>query len=533
LANKKPLLNTVLLLVLLITFVAGCSSTKSVHENPDKNELVLAVHGESETGYDPTTGWGRYGSPLFHSTLLTRDNDLKVVNDLATNYEVSDDGRTWTVTIRNDAKFSDGKPVTAADVAYTYEMAAKSGSVVDLTVMESVKVLNDHTVVFALKNPQSTFENLLIATGIVPKHAHGKDYAQKPVGSGPYKLVQWDRGQQLIVEANPNYYATKPFFKKITFLFLDEDAAFAAAKAGKVDVAVVPPVLAKQKVPGMRLLAVDSVDNRGIMFPVVPSGHKDKDGYPVGNDVTADVAIRKAINIAINRNDLVNGVLEGFGTPAYTVCDNLPWWNPETVIKDADPEGAKKLLADAGWKDADGDGVLEKGNIEAKFTLLYPSSDQTRQSLALAVTDMVKPLGISINVVGKSWDEIKTMNHANAVLFGWGSHNPLEMYNLYSSKTRGIEHFNAGFYSNPVVDDYMDKALGTTNKDQALEYWKKAQWDGKTGVSAVGDAPWAWLVNLDHCYFIRDGLNTGKQRIEPHGHGWPITANIVEWRWNE
>lgn len=189
---------------------------------------------------------------------------MKTVCDLAKKYEVSDSGLTWTVTIRDDAKFSDGVPVTAADVAYTYDAAAKSGSVVDLTVMESVRAVNDHTVVFTLKHPQSTFVNLLIATGIVPRHAHGKEYAGKPVGSGPYKLVQWDRGQQLIVEANPVYYGQKPYFKKITFLFLEEDAAFAAAKAGRVDVAAVPPALAGQKVPGMRLLAPPHVRWRGI-----------------------------------------------------------------------------------------------------------------------------------------------------------------------------------------------------------------------------------------------------------------------------
>lgn len=534
--NKK-VLALMLAISMAAALFAGCAGPKDTGADPTgaplKNELVLAIGGEDDSGYDPTTGWGRYGSPLFHSTLLTRDNDLNVVNDLATGYEVSSDGLTWTVTIREDAKFSDGHPVTTADVAYTFDTAAKSGSIVDLTVMESVKAVDGKTVVFKLKEPRSTFLSLLISTGIVPKHAHGDGYAEKPIGSGPYKFVQWDKGQQLIVEANPKYYGSEPYFKKLTFLFLEEDAAFAAAKAGQVDVASVPQSFAKHEVSGMRLLAVDSVDNRGIMFPTLPSGRKTEDGHPVGNDVTADVAIRKAVNVAVDRKALVDGVLEGFGAPAYTVCDNLPWWNPETVIEDAAPEEAKRLLAEGGWEDRDGDGVLEKGVLRAGFTLLYPAADQTRQSLALAVADMVKPLGIEIKVEGKSWDDIKTMMHANAVLFGWGSHDPLEMYNLYSSKTAGSEWYNTGFYSNPVVDGYMDRALAATDDNEALEYWKKAQWDGTTGLSAKGDAPWAWLVNLDHCYYVKDGLDTGRQRVQPHGHGWPITANITEWTWKK
>ncbi|WP_134704141.1 ABC transporter substrate-binding protein [Ammoniphilus sp. YIM 78166] len=540
--EKKLLLFVLVFGFVLSSILVGCSgssvpgnSAEQVEKETDtkKDELILAVGSEPETGFDPTTGWGRYGAPLFQSTLLQRDNELKVVNDLATSYEISSDGKVWTVEIRTDVNFSDGKPLTAADVQYTYETAAKSGSVLDLNVMEKVETIGDYLVKFTLKEAQSTFIQSLITTGIVPKHAHGKDYAEKPIGSGPFELVQWDKGQQLIVKANPLYYGEKPSFQKMTFLFLNEDAAFAAAKAGKVDVAYIPSSFSKQEVTGMRLEAVKSVDNRGIAFPFVPSGEVTSDGFPKGNDVTADPAIRKAINLAVDRKALVEGVLEGHGTPAYTSSDGLPWWNPESIIVDADMAGAKKLLEDAGWKDHDGDGILEKKSLKAEFTLVYPSSDSTRQSLAIAVADLIKPLGIHIVVEGKSWDEIKTMKHSNAVLFGWGSHDPLEMYNLYSSLYAGVEYYNTGFYQNETVDDYMNKALAAISEEEAMEYWKKAQWDGETGFSAKGDAPWAWLVNIDHLYLVKEKLDIGKQRIHPHGHGWPVTDNIKEWKWNE
>lgn len=516
-------------LALLFTITA-CTQAPPEETAADRDELILAVGAEPDTGFDPTLGWGRYGSPLFQSTLLKRDSELAIVNDLATGYEVSEDGKVWTVKLRDDAKFSDGAPVTAADVQYTFETAAKNGTVVDLSNLQKAEASGEHTVVFTLKEPQSTFVHILATTGIVPKHAHGKDYAANPVGSGPYKLLQWDKGQQLIVEANPEYYGQKPYFKKVTFLFLSEDAAFAAAKAGKVDVAYIPAAFSKQQVPGMRLEAVRTVDNRGIMFPYVPSGGKTEDGKPIGNDVTADPAIRKAINIALDRKALVQGVLEGHGTPAYSVSDGMPWWNPDTTVADADMEGARKLLADSGWQDADGDGVLEKGKLKAEFTLMYTAGDVTRQSLAIAAADMLEPLGIRIRVEGKSWDDIEKTIHSDAVLFGWGSHDPLEMYNLYSSKYRGIDYFNAGFYSNPTVDQYMDKALKATSEAEANEYWKKAQWDGSTGFSARGDAPWAWLVNIDHLYLVKEDLSIGKQKIHPHGHGWPVTDNIEQWR---
>jgi len=551
-----------LTLALLVSGVilGGCATGRGdgapTGEQNRPAELVLAIGGEPEAGFDPVTGWGRNGSPLFHSTLLARDNRLAIVNDLATEHTVSADGLTWTVTIRQDARFSDGEPVTAADVAYTFEAASKSGAVIDLTVMESVRAVDDHTVEFKLKKPQSTFVNQLIRMGIVPRHAHGDDYAQNPVGSGPYKFVQWDKGQQLIVERNPYYYGPSPHFERLTFLFMAEDAAFAAAKAGQVDVVSVPQAFATQSVEGMRLVAIDSVDSRGIMFPMVAAtqrtsgfqimftDHEEevpassaaastRDGRPLGHNVTADVAIRQAINYAIDRDALVEGVLEGFGTPAYTQSDNMPWSHPDTVIEDGDTVRAKSILADAGWQDRDGDGILDKGDLKAQFTLLYPVGDKTRQALALAVADMIRPIGIDIRPEGQGWEEIEKRMHSEAVLFGWGSHDPIEMYNLYSSQTRGVEWFNPGFYSNPVVDEYMNKALAAPSEAEALEYWKKAQWDGTTGLSARGDAPWAWLVNLDHCYFIRDGLDVGEQRVTEHGHGWQITANVVQWVWSE
>ncbi|RST74365.1 ABC transporter substrate-binding protein [Siminovitchia acidinfaciens] len=496
-----------------------------------KDELVLAFGAEPETGFDPTTGWGRYGSPLFQSTLLKRDNKLHIVNDLATKYEVNEEGNAWIVNIRDDVKFSDGKALTVDDVVFTFETAAKSGSVVDLNVLEKVEAVDDYTVKFTLKEPQSTFVNTLIGTGIVPKHAYGADYAENPIGSGPFQLVQWDKGQQLIIKANPEYYDKQPYFKKITFLFLSEDAAFAAAQAGEVDLAYIPAAFSNQKVPGMRLESVETVDNRGIVFPFVKSGKFTKDGYPIGNDVTADPAIRHAINMAVDRQALVDGVLEGQGTPAYTSVDGLPWWNPDTVIKDADVEGARKTLEKAGWKDKDGDGILEKGSLKAEFTLYYLASDAIRQSLAISVADMMKPLGINIKLEGGSWDVIEKNMYSNAVLLGWGSHDPHEMFNIYSSENAGIEFYNTGFYQNKTVDEYFEKALRATNEKDAIEYWKNAQWDGTTGLSAKGDAPWAWLVNINHLYLVKEGLDIGEQRIHVHGHGWPATDNIAEWKW--
>jgi peptide/nickel transport system substrate-binding protein len=530
--NKKYLLSLLFLFLVLAACTNQTEEVEKGRDNGEVDELVLAIGSEPEDGFDPTTGWGRYGSPLFQSTLLEYDEAFNINNDLAENFQVQEDGMVWTVDLKEDVTFSDGELLTADDVVFTFQTAKESGSIIDLNNVDRIEALDDHTVQFTLKEPQSTFIYLLVSIGIVPEHAYDHQYRENPVGSGPYQLVQWDKGQQMIVEANPAYYGETPSFNKLTILFLEEDTAMAAAQAGEVDVALTTPAYADQEIDGMELVRLPSVDNIGVMFPYVPAGDETEEGHPIGNDVTADTAIRKAINLAVDREALVEGVLEGYGRPAYTVADQLPWWNPETAFEDGRLEEAKELLEEGGWTENE-QGIREKDGMAAEMTLYYPAGDQTRQSLSLVFADMLEPLGIDIATDGKSWGELETLMYSNPVMMGWGSHDPLEIYNLYSGETRGIGYYNANYYANETVDSYLNEAMHATTEEEAYTNWKNAQWDGETGFSAQGDAPWAWLVNRDHLYFINENLEIGEQKIQPHGHGWPITDFIDEWHWKE
>lgn len=520
-------------LVLALVLVAcGGGGGGAARDRENGRTLVLAIGGEADDGFDPTLGWGRYGSPLFQSTLLVRDADLELQNDLATGYEVSDDGLLWTVDIRDDARFSDGEPVTAADVAHTFNRAAEAGGLTDVTVLDEAIARSDTTVEFHLEEPQSTFVNRLVTLGIVPEHAHDDRYAANPIGSGPYRLVSWNRGQQLIVERNNDHHGPRPAFDRLVFLFGDEDAGLAAARSGDAQVVAVPGNLATIDITGMRLVEVPSIDNRGITFPYVPDdGDRAQDGAPIGNDVTADPAIRRAVNLALDRQALVDGVLEGHGAPAYGPVDGLPWFEPDSAIDDADPDTARTLLDEAGWT-AESDGIRTKDGDRARFRLLYPAADSTRQGLALATVDMIRPIGIEIDAVGVSWDEIAERRHADPVLYGWGSHDPTELYNLHHSTLAGTESWNPGFYANPIVDQHLDAAMAATDQETANQHWRAAQLDeNHEGIAAVADAPTAWLVNLDHTYYVDECLDVGQPQIEPHGHGWPFTAGISSWRW--
>ncbi len=522
-----------LLLAIFMSFTA-CSTEekKSDNQNKMKKNLVIALSNEPELGFDPCVGWGRDGNPLIQSTLLKIDTSMNIVNDLATGYTVSDDSLVWTFNIRDEVLFSSGEKLTAHDVAFTFETAKNSGSVVDLTMLKTIRVLNDTTIEFTLYRPQITFLTTIAQTGIVPAKYYSNDYAQRPIGSGPFTLLQWNRGEQVILGINEHYYGQKPRFERVTILFMSTETAYAASIRGDIDVALTNSNLAKNKIDGMSLIGFKTIDNRGITLPTVPQSlEKNSYGYSIGNNVTSDRAIRQALSYGIDRNALVQDCLNGFGRPAYSECDDMPWSSSDAYV-DYNVELAKKILEDAGWF-LDADGVRTKNGLQATFTILYNAADSIRQALSVAVAEQAMLLGINIEVEGTSWDEIEKRMHSNAVLMGFGSQNPMETYYLYHSSNKGKDFYNPEYYQNEQTDFYLETALSQTSYSDAYEYFKKVQWDGKQGVSTRGDIPFVWLVNVDHLYFICDNLDVGDQKIHPHGHDWPLLANLPDWVWKE
>lgn len=525
---KFKLLLFLLLALLIVCSLTACGTQTASH---NKNSVIVAIGTEPET-LDPTQGWGHGNYPIIQSTLVKYTSDLTFTNDLATHYELSDDGLTWTFTIRDDATFTDGTKVTAEDVAFTLETAKSSQGSVDLTYMDRAVALDAHTVVITLSKPTSIFLNTLASVGIVPKHAYNQDYGRHPIGSGPYKLVEWKPQEQIVLAANEDYYGQVPAIKNVTIVFMSEDAALAAVQAGKVDVAYSSAALATTDVNGYHIEAIPSADNRGFTLPILPNeGKSAQDNAPIGNNVTCHREIRQAIAYAIDRQQIVDAVLNGFGRPAYSENDSMPWNNPAVKL-DTDLAIAEQLLADNGWADTDGDGIVEKDGIKAEFNCLYPSNDPLRQAIAMAAAEQVAQIGIKITVEGSSWDKITKRMFSEAVMMGWGSSSPNETYYLYRSEGALLDDFyNPEGYMSPVTDGYLHAALESLTAEEANANWQRAQWDGTTGTAMQGVCPWVWIVNLDHVTFVRDGLTLGKQPLHGHGHGMPLLQNLNEWTW--
>jgi peptide/nickel transport system substrate-binding protein len=515
----------------------------------------MGTGNEPAAGFDPFFGWAaseHSHEPLIQSTLITTTVDMGFANDLATGYEVSDDGLLWTFTIRDDVKFTDGEPLSAADVAYTLNgIKASEGSEADLSMIREVTAPSATTVEIHMERPYNALLYTLAVVGIVPEHAHGGDYGEKPIGSGRYVLEQWDRGQQVIFAVNPDYYGVPPKMQRVVVVFMEEDAALAAVRSGAVDVAATSAVYSGQAIDGYEILACKSVDSRGISLPTPFPGNTTGEGveqYPVGNAVTSDIAIRRALNYAVDRDLLVQNVLNGYGTVAFGVSDGMPWSSPDMQVATSTNE-ALRILEDGGWTTGSGDAgdagdvngsdgatgadsatgsaIVEKDGFKASLKLIYPANDSVRQSLANEFANQIRAVGIEVTPVGLGWDEIYPRAYTDPVLWGWGSNSPAELFSLYHSKGSG----NFPLYQNATIDGYLEDALATPTIEESFALWQKAQWDGTVGVAPQGAATWVWLANIDHLYFKRSNLVVAAQKLHPHGHGWAVANNVDQWTW--
>ncbi|WP_425933758.1 ABC transporter substrate-binding protein [Aeromonas rivipollensis] len=518
---------------LLLALLSGMSHSVQAAQ-PVPAELKLAIGSEPTEGFDPLLGWSHGSHLLLHSPLLKQiagdSADLGWQDLLTQAVTPSKDGKGWFITLKPDLKFSNGAPLTAEDVAFTYKHAAQGGGKIDMGNFVDARVLSPLEVAISLSAPQSTFVNVLGSLGIVSKRDYDpKSYARQPIGAGPYRLRSYLPGQQLVVEANPYYAGDSNDFKRLVFVFIDEESAYAAAQSNQLDVVRIAPALAPTVPASLKLWVRPSVENRGIVFPIPPAGGKDAKGYPIGNDVTADVAVRRAINYAIDRKLLADQLLEGHAIPAYSAVEGLPWNNPAVAFKDGDAARANALLDEAGWK-MGSDGIRHKGDLRAGVTLWYTSGDSTRRDLAEAVRAMLKPIGLEVSLKSGSWEQVEREMHANPVLMGWGSLDPMELYHHYQSGSGGVEFYNPGYYSNPVVDGHLKQALDATDWQAAVPFWQQVEWDGKSGAGVQGDAAWAWLLNVQHTYLANRCIDLGKGAPEIHG-SWSLLNNLSDWRW--
>ncbi|MFI6760864.1 ABC transporter substrate-binding protein [Micromonospora sp. NPDC050417] len=504
--------------------LAGCTSTPSTNSPAVADTFVVATADEPEA-LNPVLNYGVDGASLIFDGLVARDEDNTLVPALARELPtVSPDGKTVTATLRDGVLFHDGSTLTAQDVVFTYQavLDPKVDSTLrsDLDMLESVQAPDATTVVFHLKYAYAPFLQRL-ALGVVPAKAlAGQDinkaeFNRKPVGTGPYQVESWTPGDRLVLTANDRYFDGAPTNRTLVVAFVADDNVRAQRmRAGEFDAAELAPKLAAGfDSAGYQVERVPTADYRGVMLPM-------------GNPVTADPAIRRALTAAVDRTAMVTGILSGAGEPAYgPIPPNSEFFEPSSAGKPtADAATATSLLDAAGWKPGP-DGVRVKDGRPARFTLMYPASDSLRKELALAVTADAKKVGIEVSPEGLTWDAIDPRLNRDALLMGYGTpYDPdFVSYKLFGSQFAGQGYFNPGHYRSPVVDQALQ-----TGRDQADPAQRRTAY-AQFQKQLADDVPWLFLTYLKHTYVLKSSVQGVRPRVEPHEHG---VANSLWWNIN-
>ena len=508
--------------------VAGCGGTEEAKRSVEDDTLVVALPSQPEN-LNPIASDNVYeGNQPFFNGLLRYAKDLSPQPDLAVSMPTrSADGRRVIVRLRDDVRFHDGRPLTANDVAFTYDAILDQDSASPLaTLLDSLqdaRATGPLTVEFRLKRVDPAFYDKL-QVGIVPAHLlAGQDiktaaFNRRPVGTGPYVIKEFQPGGRIVMEANRDYFRGAPAIKRIVQTAVpDENARVAQLEKGTIDAAGIVPKLADR---------VRRNGNYNVLE--IPTADARTAALPTRDPILRDPAVRRALSFAVDREKLVTGALAGAGEPAYGPIMKGHWAYSPVAETRYDPAEAERRLDAAGWRRA-GDGARVRGGKTLGFTLMYPADDSVRKDIALAVASDLARVGVQVKLEGLTFDVIEKRQDRGATEFGYGlPYDPdIELYSLLHSKFATDEDAFTNYprTRNAAVDRALDDARATLDTGERKEAYARLQ------AEHAQDASWLWLVRLRHIVAINKRVGGVDPQVEPHAHGFSrgTTWNLEDW----
>lgn len=388
---------------------ADQAASASKKEKIDGGEINTAYLSEPQgfIRFWATTTTSSEMIEMVFSTLYRFDEKQNIVPDLAVGQpQFSDNKLEMTVKIRNDAKFTDGKPVTADDVVFTYNIPInpeyKGPRKAPFTKVTKVEKVDDTTIKFTFSEPNAGYIDMMIYN-ILPQHLL-KDVAIKdmekstffkqPVGSGAYKLEEWKQGQYLRFVRNENYYGGKPAIEKVTAKIVpDANAMMAQLQTGEINVIAVP---------ADNLQAIEQFAKTSGKIKLqkgIGTGQYQFVAWNLTNPLFQDKKVRQALTMAIDRQGIVDNVAEGQGKLVNSQTSPSYWNYTDNVPKfPYDVEKAKKLLAEAGWKDSDGDGILDKNGQKFEFEMQTIQGNKVREKAVTVIQQQLKKLALAYSL---------------------------------------------------------------------------------------------------------------------------------------
>ena len=485
----------ILVFLAALSFLSACSPDVVVPPAPS-SKTVSATPVPGDAIVEGTIGEASNLIPVLSSDsashavagqiyngLVKYDKDLKIVGDLAESYDISSDGLTITFHIRKGVSWHDGAPFTSRDVLYTHRVIidpkTPTAYAEDFKQVKSITAPDEHTIRVVYDKP---FAPALASwgTGILPAHLlEGKDITKspltrKPVGTGPYRFKEWVAGQKIVLDANPAYFEGRPHISRYIYRIIpDTSTMYMEMKAGAIDLMNLTPVQYARQTLSRQFTS------RFNKFRYPSSGYLYM-GYNLRHPLFGDKRIRQAITAAINKDELIQGVLFGMGQRSHGPIVPGRWaYNPDVKDIAYDPKHSAELLAQAGWKEKNTEGVLIKDGKPLQFTILTNQGNQQRLMSAQIIQQRLKYVGIDVKIRIVEWatflKEYIDKGKYEVVMLGWNISQDPDMYDVWHSSKTNPGELNFVGFKNAEVDRLLVEGRGTFDIEQRKKAYFRIQ----------------------------------------------------------
>lgn len=533
---------------------SGSESAESVAENSDKksnDELVYGITSSPEGNFNPLFFNTQYDGnvvSLVYDSLLKLNSNIEIEPAMAEKYEMTEDGKKITFTLKDGLKFHDGEPLTSADVKFTLEALANKDYEGDLaSYVESItgfeafnkgeaKELtgiatpDDKTVEITFDVPYSPVLINIGTLGIIPKHVWEKiDFANwsksenelsNPMGSGPFKFEKFQEGEFVKLTANKDYYEGEPKLNKFTFKVVNEDTVTAELINGTVDLA---------DISGVKSDDETKLKDQKVVVKRYPNSKIQYMGFNLRNDILKDINIRTAVAYGIDREAIVSGLLEGNGEVINTPMVPTLWSYPKEGLVEykKDVEKAKELLKAAGYEDTDNSGFVDKDGKDLELALDVPTGDQIREQTGTIIQNDLKDIGIKVNLEPREFEAVmeKVVGNHEFELYLMGNTldadpDPTPYWrSTQASDEKGVYGWNIAAFKNDEADKLMDLNRQQINVDERAKTLKDF------GKILNKELPWIPL----YASYIVKAYNAGLKNYEPNTfvdfynvHNWEL-----------
>jgi peptide/nickel transport system substrate-binding protein len=426
---------------------------------------------------------------MIYSGLVTRDRDLNIVGELAESWKFSKDCLDLTFNLRKNVRWHDGRPFTAADVVFTYETMINPKTPTayreDFKAVEAVREVDPHTLHIRYKQPYAKALQSW-GTWVLPKHVleryvregrlrEAPQNRSNPVGTGAYRFSEWKPGEKVVLIANADYFEGRPYLSRVVYRIIPSQATiFLELKAKGVDSAGLTALQFKRQTeyPAFRK-AYSKYQYPANAYTYLGFNHKDPR--------FADPRVRHAIAHAISKRELIDGVLLGLGREATGPYKPGTWAHTSKVRTYAhDMAKARELLAAAGWKEKNADGLLvNKQGQPFAFELLTNQGNDERKKVAEIVQATLKELGIQVDIRVIEWasflKEYIKKRRFEAIILGWGIGQDPDQYEIWHSSKTGPDELNHISYANPEVDALLEQGRKSCVQEERKTYYHRLQ----------------------------------------------------------